>query len=129
MFREGEQDIQFPHFLPVHLTYQTAFVDEEGMLELRDDVYGRDRALLAILKGPELKVADTPVEHRVDPVRREALALPDQQSFFGGFGAGGYGGRGYSDGGFFSHVFGWGGDTPQPQRSNRRAAQRRQDIQ
>jgi murein L,D-transpeptidase YcbB/YkuD len=130
MFTQGEQDIQFPHYMPVHLTYQTAFVDEEGNLQFRDDVYGRDKALLAILKGPELKVADIPVEHRVDSVRREALALPDQQSFFGGFGGGGYGGRGYSDGGFFSHVFGWGGESQQPpQRSNRRAAQRRQVIQ
>jgi hypothetical protein len=130
MFTQGEQDIQFPHYMPVHLTYQTAFVDEEGNLQFRDDVYGRDKALLAILKGPELKVADIPVEHRVDSVHREALALPDQQSFFGGFGGGGYGGRGYSDGGFFSHVFGWGGESQQPpQRSNRRAAQRRQVIQ
>ena len=130
MFTQGEQDIQFPHYMPVHLTYQTAFVGEEGNLQFRDDVYGRDKALLAILKGPELKVADIPVEHRVDSVRREALALPDQQSFFGGFGGGGYGGRGYSDGGFFSHVFGWGGESQQPpQRSNRRAAQRRQVIQ
>ena len=29
----GERDIQFPHYLPVHLTYQTAFVDDEGRLE------------------------------------------------------------------------------------------------
>ncbi len=125
MFGQNEQDIQFPHFLPVHLTYQTAFVDEDGNLQFREDVYGRDKALLTILKGPELKVADIAVEHRVDGVRREALALPDQQSFFG------FGGRNYySDGGggggnFFSRLFG-GGDQQPGQRSRR--AQGRQEI-
>jgi hypothetical protein len=77
--------------------------------------------LLAILKGPELKVADIPVEHRVDAVRREALALPDQQSFFGSRNY-------YSDGGggnFFSRLFG-GGDQQPGQRSRR--AQGRQEI-
>ena len=64
MFNQGEQDIQFPKFMPVHLTYQTAFVDDEGKLEFREDVYGRDRTLLAILKGDERKVADSQVEHR-----------------------------------------------------------------
>ena len=58
MFGQSEVDIQFPNFIPVHLTYQTAFVDEEGKLEFREDVYGRDKALLAILKGDERKVAD-----------------------------------------------------------------------
>jgi murein L,D-transpeptidase YcbB/YkuD len=123
MFSQGEQDIQFPHFVPVHLTYQTAFVDDDGSLQFREDVYGRDRALLAILKGPEIKVADTPVEHRVDSVRREALALPDQQSFFG------FGGRSYypeRGGNFFSRLFGGGFDQQPAQRSRR--AQRRQEI-
>jgi murein L,D-transpeptidase YcbB/YkuD len=121
MFGQSEADIQFPKFLPVHLTYQTAFVDEEGKLEFREDVYGRDKALLAILKGDERKVADLPVERRENTVRREALAMPDQQSFFGG--------RSYYPGGgnFFTHIFGFGGDpAPAPRK---RAAQRRQEIQ
>jgi L,D-transpeptidase YcbB len=123
MFGENEQDIQFPKFLPVHLTYQTAFVDEAGSLEFRDDIYGRDKVLLTILKGDERRVADIPVEHHDNPIRREALAMPDQQSFFGG--------RGYYPGGggnFFSRLFGGFGDPqPAPQPRNR-AAQRRQEI-
>ena len=58
MINEGsEQDIQFPasSYIPVNLTYQTAFVDDDGKLEFRDDIYGRDRQLLAILKGSELE--------------------------------------------------------------------------
>src|SRR6202012_2273559 len=51
-----ESDIPFPTYVPVNLTYQTAFVDDAGKLEFRDDIYGRDKALLAVLDGPERKV-------------------------------------------------------------------------
>ncbi len=43
----SEIDIQFPTFVPVNLTYQTAFVDDDGKLQFRDDIYGRDKALIA----------------------------------------------------------------------------------
>ena len=46
----------------MHLTYQTAFVDQDGKLQLRDDVYGRDARMIAILKGSERKVADIAIE-------------------------------------------------------------------
>jgi murein L,D-transpeptidase YcbB/YkuD len=116
MFGPSETDIQFPTFIPVNLTYQTAFVDDAGKLELREDVYGRDRALLAILKGSDRKVADIPVEHRIDASHREVMAIPDEPSWFGGrsqFGGGrGYsysgGGSYYGGGGFFSRLFGGG---------------------
>ena len=129
MFGEGEQDIQFPKFMPVHLTYQTAFVDEEGKLEFREDVYGRDKALLAILKGDERKVADNAVEHRENLLRREALAMPEPQGLFGGgFGSGGYGRSYYpGGGGFFSRVFG-GPDPAQAPTQRRRASQNRLEI-
>ena len=42
MFGGGEININFPQFIPVHLTYQTAFVDDAGKLQLREDIYGRD---------------------------------------------------------------------------------------
>ena len=35
MFGSQEQDIQFPQPIPVHLTYQTAFVDDDGQLLIR----------------------------------------------------------------------------------------------
>jgi len=116
MFGPNETDIQFPTFVPVNLTYQTAFVDDAGKLEFRDDVYGRDRALIAILKGSDRKVADIPVEHRDDVSHRAVMAIPDEPSFFGGRGGyggggrgyyqGGYQGGGYYGGGFFSRLFG-----------------------
>ncbi len=112
IFGTNETDISFPNFLPVHLTYQTAFVDENGKLQFRDDVYGRDKVLLSILKSDERKVADTPIERRENTVKRELLAMPEQSGFFGG--------RGYPGGGdFFSRLFGPPAD-PAPVRGQRR---------
>jgi murein L,D-transpeptidase YcbB/YkuD len=76
----------------VHLTYQTAFVDDAGNLAIRDDVYGRDSRLLAALKNDDRRIADTPIEHREASAapRRQAARMPVQQptagfSFFGLF--------------------------------------------
>jgi hypothetical protein len=61
----------------------------------------RDQALLAILRGAERKVADTPIQRHDNPIRRQLLAIPDNAW-------GGWGGRGYSTGGpnFSTHLFG-----------------------
>jgi murein L,D-transpeptidase YcbB/YkuD len=50
MFGPNEQDIQFPAPIPVHLTYQTAYVDDDGQLDIRSDVYGLDSRVLALIK-------------------------------------------------------------------------------
>lgn len=42
----------------VHLTYQTAFVDDDGKLQLRDDIYGFDKRIHAIMSSDERRVAD-----------------------------------------------------------------------
>ena len=42
MFGTGEQDIQLPVPIWVHLTYQNAFVDDAGQLQIRRDVYNID---------------------------------------------------------------------------------------
>src|SRR5580692_8548908 len=117
MFGTNETDISFPNFIPVHLTYQTAFVDENGKLQFRDDVYGRDKVLLSILKSDERKVADTPIERRENAVKRELLAMPEQSGFFGG--------RSYPGGGgdFFSRLFGQPADPAPPRAQRRRSAQ------
>jgi murein L,D-transpeptidase YcbB/YkuD len=64
MYGTGERDIQLQYQIPVHLTYQTAAVDENGHLVIRDDIYGRDARLLAALKGEDRRIADMPVERR-----------------------------------------------------------------
>jgi L,D-transpeptidase YcbB len=115
MYGPNETDIQFPTFIPVHLTYQTAFVDNAGKLEFRDDVYGRDKALLALLKGTgeERKVADIPIERKENIIKRQILAIPDTPTLWGGRTA--YNGGGQWDGqNFFSRLFGnpFGAPTP-----------------
>jgi murein L,D-transpeptidase YcbB/YkuD len=91
MYGHGEVNINFPTPIPVHLTYQTAYVDSSGDLVLRDDVYGRDSRVLAALKTDE-RYASTPVEPRraaSRPVRQQVYRAPQQQSrgfnFFGLF--------------------------------------------
>ena len=62
MVGTNEININFPKPIWVHLTYQTAFVDPDGKLQFRDDVYGMDRRMIAILKGSDRKVADIAIE-------------------------------------------------------------------
>jgi L,D-transpeptidase YcbB len=115
----NQTDIPLPTFIPVNLSYQTAFVDDDGKLQFRDDVYGRDKALLAIMKS-DRKDADVPIEHKQDPSRLEVMAMPDQPSLFGGRGFFGGGGSYYPNGGlsggdnFFSRLFGGFAAAPPP---------------
>ena len=63
MYGSAEENINFPTPIPVHITYQTAFVDDSGKLEIRKDVYGRDTMLRDLLKGGNRAIAEIPVEH------------------------------------------------------------------
>jgi murein L,D-transpeptidase YcbB/YkuD len=58
MYGAAEININFPTTLPVHLTYQTAYVDDSGNLQIRDDIYGRDARHIAVFRGDERRVAD-----------------------------------------------------------------------
>jgi L,D-transpeptidase YcbB len=87
MIGTGEQDIQFQNLIPVHLTYQTAFVDEAGKLNLREDLYGRDSRVIAALRGEERRFADVPIERAQTGARQQAVRLPPRP-FFGGGGGG-----------------------------------------
>jgi murein L,D-transpeptidase YcbB/YkuD len=64
MLGNNEINIDFPKPLPVHITYQTAFVDDAGKLQLRDDIYGIDARMLKAMKSDERKVADIAVEQK-----------------------------------------------------------------
>ncbi len=91
MYGTGERDIHLTTPIPVHLTYQTAFVDDAGHLAIREDVYGRDARLLAALRGEDRRIADVPIERREASVstKRQAsrmpMPFPPPSSFFGGF--------------------------------------------
>jgi murein L,D-transpeptidase YcbB/YkuD len=101
LFGDSEVEIPFPALLPVHVTYQTAFVDDRGQLEFREDVYGHDEALLAIMKGAERKLADIPIERKENVARRQLLAMPDNA--LNGWGANG---RGFGETNIFTRLFG-----------------------
>ena len=62
MLGSNEININFPKPIWVHLTYQTAWVDQDGKLQLRKDIYGRDAKMISIMKGSEMKVADTAID-------------------------------------------------------------------
>ena len=47
MYGRSEIDLKFPTPIPVNITYQTAFVDDAGKLQIRKDVYGRDATMLS----------------------------------------------------------------------------------
>jgi L,D-transpeptidase YcbB len=76
MFGTAEHDIQLPTPIPVHLTYQTAFVDDAGKLQIREDLYGRDTRLMAALKGEERRFADVAVDRPKPSYGRPAVRLP-----------------------------------------------------
>jgi murein L,D-transpeptidase YcbB/YkuD len=46
-----EQEVKIPRPLNVHFLYLTAWVDERGILQFRDDIYGRDKLLDEALHG------------------------------------------------------------------------------
>ncbi len=95
MFGGSEININFPKNIGVHLTYQTAFVDDDGKLQLRKDVYGRDARMIAILKGSERKVADIAVEQKAN-TSSKPVKMP----------VGMYGGGGGGGSNFFDMLFG-----------------------
>ncbi len=61
----------------VHLTYQTAYVNDAGKLVLRDDIYGFDARIKTILHSDERRVAD--VAPPQDPKREQATAKSNQE--------------------------------------------------
>ena len=109
MFGGSEININFPKNIWVHLTYQTAFVDEDGKLQLRKDVYGRDARMIAILKGSERKVAEIAIER---PPNTSSKPVRMPVGMYGGNGGG------FSGPSFFDFLFG-GAQASQPQNRPR----------
>ncbi len=63
MYGRDEVDLKFPTPIPVNITYQTAFVDEAGKLEFRNDLYGRDATMIAMLRNAHGKDLEAVVAH------------------------------------------------------------------
>ena len=89
MFGGGEQDLQLPPAsIWVHVTYQSAFVDDHGKLQLRHDVYGLDGRMIAAVKN-ERAIIEPPAPEGTKPEPQVASASghrkaapPPTMSFF-----------------------------------------------
>ena len=94
MFGAAEQDIQLqPTPIWVHLTYQTALIDNTGKLQIRRDVYNLDSRTLAEIKsergtvesGEERKrVSGTGVAKSARPARTTAQSTMYQAPIYAG---------------------------------------------
>ena len=110
MYGDSERDIKFPTPIPVNITYQTAFVDGAGKLQIRRDVYGSDAKMLALLRNDKNKNLEAVVAHAQPSYAPARATLPvASNEVRGGFGGG------YNNGpaGFFERLFG-GGPPPPP---------------
>jgi len=81
MYGRSEIDLKFPTPIPVNITYQTAFVDEVGKLQLRKDVYGRDAAMLALLRNSRNKDMENIIAHSQPSYARPTGNLPTGVNF------------------------------------------------
>jgi murein L,D-transpeptidase YcbB/YkuD len=60
LYGADERTINLKTPIPVYITYQTAFVDDAGRLQIRPDIYGLDSEITNVLKR-DSAVADIPV--------------------------------------------------------------------
>ena len=105
----SETDVKFTTPIPVHITYQTAFVDDAGKLQFREDVYGRDATLIAALKSSER----APAREDVPMAKQEQQ--PSSTGSSGGRQRGSRvagGPQAYGNSGFFQTFFGGGRQAP-----------------
>ncbi|RED30285.1 murein L,D-transpeptidase YcbB/YkuD [Rhodopseudomonas thermotolerans] len=111
MYGRSEVNLNFPTPIPVNITYQTAFVDDAGKLQLRKDIYGRDAQMLALLKNVKSKNLEAVVAHS-QPNYTRPTRLPDGVSVAGDYtGSSGASSNPFS---FFENLFG--GPQPRPQQ-------------
>jgi murein L,D-transpeptidase YcbB/YkuD len=93
LYSGGEQDISLPPTaIWVHVTYQSAYVDDSGKLQVRRDVYGLDNRTLAAVRSergvieptPEGKGEQPEVASASQPSRRKVVT-PNTVSFLQSF--------------------------------------------
>jgi len=117
MYGRSEIDLKFPTPIPVNITYQTAFVDDAGKLQIRRDVYGRDATMIGLLKNSRNKDLETLVSHAQPNYARPKDTLPAGVNFASD--------NTYSSGpSFFERLFGGPSTTTPPAPVGRRPQQR-----
>jgi hypothetical protein len=120
MYGHSEIDLKFPTPIPVNITYQTAFVDDAGKLQIRRDVYGRDATMISLLRAPHSRDLESVVAHSQASYggKPGSNVLPPGVSFAS---------NGPSGPGFFERLFGGPPVPPAPvgRRGQPRPDQRR----
>jgi len=117
MYGRSEIDLKFPTPVPVNITYQTAFVDDAGKLQIRRDIYGRDATMIALLKNSRSKDLEAMVAHAQPNYSRPKDGLPAGVSFASD--------NTYSSGpSFFERLFGGPSTATPPAPVGRRPQQR-----
>src|SRR6185436_663515 len=111
MYGRSEIDLKFPTPIPVNITYQTAFVDDAGKLQIRKDVYGRDATMIALLKNTRGKDLEQVIAHAQPNYVKPTGNLPSNVNFASN--NSGYYPPGPSGPSFFERLFG-GPQAPQP---------------
>jgi len=111
MYGQSEIDIKFPTPIPVNITYQTAFVDDAGVLQLRKDVYGRDATMISLLRSPSRKDLENVVAHAQPSYGRPPGGVRFASENWGP----GFGSNSWSSGpSFFDRLFGGPSVPPAP---------------
>jgi murein L,D-transpeptidase YcbB/YkuD len=117
MYGRREIDLKFPTPIPVHITDQTAFVDDAGKLQIRKDIYGRDATMIALLKNSRSRDLEAMVAHAQPNYSRPKDGLPAGVSFASD--------NTYSSGpSFFERLFGGPSSFAPPAPVGRRPQQR-----
>ena len=89
MFGRGEEWLKFKKFVPVHITYMNAYVDEAGKLVVREDLYGYDGRVRSALRGEYMAMNER--SQRVTPgasasrrprYEQQRQVVQEQPSFF-----------------------------------------------
>jgi murein L,D-transpeptidase YcbB/YkuD len=80
LYGDQERTINLKKPIPVHVTYQTAFVDKQGQLNVRHDIYGLDTATLKLMRNDERMIADTPIARPHNTSSKPVMArLPQRE--------------------------------------------------
>jgi murein L,D-transpeptidase YcbB/YkuD len=118
MYGRSEIDLKFPTPIPVNITYQTAFVDDAGKLQIRKDIYGRDATMIALLKNSRSKDLEAMVAHAQPNYSRPKDSLPAGVNFASD--------NSFSSSGpsFFERLFGGPSNPTPPAPVGRRPQQR-----
>jgi hypothetical protein len=100
--------------VPVNITYQTAWIDSNGKLETRRDLYGIDSRMQALLRNEKNKNLEAVVAHAQPSYAPARGNIPQGVAYNDD--RGGFGGGGFNNGpaSFFERLFGGGPPPPPP---------------